>query len=220
RVCKAHPRVQVAGMMFTRYSPGFYTARQLIASGALGGVRLIESRKTYKLGNRPSWVRRWEAYGGSIAWIGSHAIDWTDFLAGLPMRRVYASQSSRHNAGFGTMETSALIHLTLDGATFASVAIDVFRPQSAATHGDDWARVVGTAGVLEIRPMSVHLLTESDTAPVARQVACDRMPLDDFVRATRGERPGLIGTEDTLRLADACLRAVRSADEGRVIDFD
>lgn len=220
RACMAHPQVQVAGMMFTRYTLGFYTARQMIAAGAIGTVRLIESRKTYKMGKRPAWSHERGTYGGSIPWIGSHAIDWTDFLTGLPCRRVFASHSARHNGGFGTLESTALIHLTLADEVFASVAIDVLRPQSASSHGDDWARVVGTTGVMEVRPTSVKLLREGETALVDQPVACDRSPLDDFVRGVRGERASLISTTDTLRLTDACLRALASADEARMIEFD
>ena len=218
--CERNPAVLVAGMMFSRYNPGFWTAKQLVVSGAIGDVRLMNARKSYRLGKRDPHYHARETYGGTIPWVGSHAIDWVMWFADAhAFQRVYATHSDRDNGGNGTMERSALCHFTLAGERFASVSVDVFRPENAPTHGDDWIRVVGTAGVLEARPNSVTLInTESDgSKPVS--VGCDRSFLGDFVDHVEGRAAAPIDTHSTLKLTRACLLARQSADEGRPVEF-
>ncbi|MGB7158373.1 MAG: Gfo/Idh/MocA family oxidoreductase [Tepidisphaeraceae bacterium] len=218
--CDRHPNVHLAGMMFSRYESGFFTARQLIAGGAIGDVRLIDARKSYKLGTRDAYYHARDTYGGTIPWVGSHAIDWVMWLSGgHAFKRVYATHSARDNGGNGTMERSALCHFTLAGERFASVSIDVFRPAAAPTHGDDWIRVVGTTGVLEARPNAVTLINESNDGSKPVPLACDRQFLRDFVEHVEGRRAAPIDTRATLDLTRACLLARQSADEGRVVEF-
>jgi predicted dehydrogenase len=219
--CRAHPDVHLAGMMFARYMPGFYTASRLIADGAIGEVRLIEARKSYKMGRRAAFYRRRETYGGTIPWVGSHAIDWVMWYAGeSAFRSVYATHSALPAGEHGAMETTALCHFALgDRGLAASVAIDVMRPDTAATHGDDWARVVGTGGVLEVRPTHLRLINGKDYGDAGVPVACDRKPFADFVAHAEGRGTALVTVDDTLRLTEACLRARDSADQGRAVAF-
>ncbi|MFT3785395.1 MAG: Gfo/Idh/MocA family oxidoreductase [Tepidisphaeraceae bacterium] len=215
------PDTHLASMLFSRYMPGFYTAHQMIRRGAIGEICLIESRKSYKLGTRGPHYRRRETYGGTILWVGSHAIDWVSWLAGVPYRSVFATHSTAHNTpAQGTMELSALCHFKLAQGCTASVAIDMHRPERAPTHGDDWARVVGTKGVLEVRPGSVQLIDRDNDGTTPIEVACDRKPWRDFIDHVEGRGQGLINAVDTLALANACLRARTSADEERVVSFD
>jgi len=218
--CDRNPSVHLAGMMFSRYDPGFFTAKRLIDSGTIGEVRLIDARKSYKLGKRDAYYHARETYGGTIPWVGSHAIDWVMWLGGgHKFKKVYATHSTRENGGNGTMERSALCHFTLGGERAASVSIDVFRPATAPTHGDDWVRVVGTAGVLEARPNEVKLINESNDGSKPVPVACDRQFLRDFIDHAEGRDKASIDAKSTLDLTRACLLARQSADEGRVVEF-
>ena len=215
-----HPDVHLAGMMFSRYDPGFYTARKLIDNDAIGRVRLIDARKSYKLGKRPAYYHRRETYGGTIPWVGSHAIDWVlYFAAPRKFTRVIATHSSEDNDGNGTMERSAICLFTLEGERPASVSIDVFRPSKAPTHGDDWARIVGSSGVIEARPDSLVLINESVDGPTNVKVACDRHFMRDFVARAEGRGETLIDAAETLALTEACLRARESADTGEIARF-
>jgi predicted dehydrogenase len=216
---KARPDVHFAGMMFSRYDPGFYTAAALVRGGAIGDVRLINARKSYRLGRRDAYYHDRATYGGTIPWVGSHAIDWVMWFAGAAFESVYASHSAAHNGGNGTMERSAACHFAIAGERAATVSIDVFRPATAPTHGDDWARIVGSTGIIEARPDSITLLSENNPPDEAVPVACDRSPLQDFIDHCDGVRPAIITTADTLRLTDACLRARLSADEQRLVRF-
>jgi len=217
--CERNPSVHLAGMMFSRYDPGFWTAQALIEAGAIGDVRLLNARKSYRLGKRDAYYHIRDTYGGTIPWVGSHAIDWVMWMSGHKLKRVFAAHSSRDNGGNGTMERSALCHFTLCGERFASVSIDVFRPANAPTHGDDWIRVVGTAGVLEARPGSVTLINAENDGSKLVPVACERSFLQDFVDHAEGRGKMPIDTRSTLALTRACLLARQSADEGRAVDF-
>lgn len=218
-VCRDRAQVLFAGMMFSRYDPGFFTAWKLIRSGAIGELRLINARKSYKLGNRPDYYHRRENYGGTIPWVGSHAIDWIQWIADKPFMSVYATHSVVANGGNGSMERSAMCQFSLAGGLAASVSIDVFRPENAPTHGDDWARFVGTEGVLEARPESVYLINRDNDGSKSVLAASDRFLMQDIVEHIAGGRNCLIDTASTLALTDACLRARQSADENRVVEF-
>ena len=104
-------------------------------------------------------------------------------------------------------------------SSLASVSVDVFRPGNAPTHGDDWIRVVGTAGVLEARPNAVTLLNGENDGSKPVPVGCDRTFLRDFVDHVEGRRGMAIDTQSTLALTRACLLARQSADESRVLEF-
>jgi predicted dehydrogenase len=219
--CRENPNVHLAGMMFSRYEPGFYTAWRLIQAGAIGDVRLINARKSYKLGTRDAYYHRRETYGGTIPWVGSHAIDWVMWYAGgARFETVYASHSHQHNAGNGTMERSAACHFTIEGDRFATVSIDFLRPATAPTHGDDWARIVGTDGVVEARPQSVTLINGDNDGVQRIDVSCDRRFMQDFVQEAERGSGALIDAASTLALTEACLRARESADQGRVVRFE
>lgn len=217
--CERNPAVHLAGMMFSRYDPGVFTAKRLIDSGAIGEVRLLNARKSYRLGTRAPYYHARETYGGTIPWVGSHAIDWVLWLGGRQPQRVYATHSTAFSAGNGTMERSALCHFTLEGERFASVSIDVFRPENSPTHGDDWIRVVGTAGVLEARPNTVTLINPDNDGTKSVPVSCERGFLRDFIDHIEGRAHAPIDTQSTLDLTRACLLARQSADEARVIGF-
>lgn len=214
-----NPSIHLAGMMFHRYSPGFHTAARLIREGAIGDVRLINARKSYKLGQRPAYYHDRATYGGTIPWVGSHAIDWAMWFAGeARFETVCATHSSAHNGNNGTMERAAACQFTLSGERAVSISIDVFRPASAPTHDDDWARVVGTEGVLEVRPNALQLLS-GDSDGAVKSMTCDRTLMQDFIEHIEGKRKSEVDAKATLALTDACLRARQSADEGRIVTF-
>jgi predicted dehydrogenase len=217
--CARHPKVHLAGLMFSRYDPGFYSAHELVRSGAIGDVRLINARKSYKLGTRPGYYHDRNTYGGTIPWVGSHAIDWTMWMVNRPCKSVFATQSSAGNQGNGTMEMSALCQFAFEDEIAASVSVDYFRPSRAPTHGDDWIRIVGTRGVLEARPDSVKLINDENDGSAPVPARCDRKLVADFVNHVEGRRTALIDTRSTLLLTDACLRAQQSADQGRRLIF-
>lgn len=214
-----HNNIHVAAMMQSRFDAGFYTAWSLIQAGAIGEIRLINSRKSYKRGKRADFYRDRVTYGGTIPWVGSHSIDWTIWMAGRMPESVFASHSSLSNGGVGTMESTAACMFTFSNGLAATASVDVLRPENAKSHGDDWIRLVGTKGVIEARPDSVHLVNENNDGSKAVPVSCDRRPFADFVNHILHKVPALIDARQSFDLTEALLLARQSADEARLVHF-
>lgn len=214
----AKPNVQLAGMMFSRFDPGFFHAKELIQQGAIGEVRLINVRKSYKLGKRGAFYADRTTYGGTIPWVGSHAIDWMMWYADATPARVYATHSARENGGNGTMERSACCLFEFDREVSATVSIDVYRPEAAPSHGDDWARVVGTTGTIEVRSDRIDIVDAAGTRSITPPKPA-RNFLQTFIAQIAGTAPAVVDARQTLDLTKALLAARQSADERRVIEI-
>ncbi|MBC8105589.1 MAG: Gfo/Idh/MocA family oxidoreductase [Anaerolineae bacterium] len=214
---RAHPSVHLACMMGHRYEPGIYTAAKLIREGAIGDVRLFNARKSYKLGKRDAFYSSRDTYGGTILWVGSHAIDWILWMSGQRITSVFASHSADHNDNNGTMERSAACLFELTNGAIATASLDLFRHANAPTHGDDWIRVVGTAGTIEAKSGAVTLINANNDGGKPVEVACDRQIFVDFIQGIEGVRSPLIDAAQTLALTEACLIARQSADDRSVL---
>jgi predicted dehydrogenase len=211
--------VHFASMMGMRYDPAFYTAWCSVMDGIIGEVRLINAQKSYKLGHRPNNYSKHETYGGTIPWVGSHAIDWVHWFSCESFQTVYAAHSSKHNCGLGELEMTALCLFSLTNDIFASVSMDYFRPDSASTHGDDRIRIVGTRGIIEVNKGKVFLINNNANGRTGLKVVFDRQIFSDFIEHINGNSVSLIDAEDTFIVTEACLLARQSADEERVIAF-
>ncbi len=213
---QANP-VPFASLMGMRFETPFFTLFQAVKAGVVGEPRLIQIQKSYKLGQRPDYYFRRETYGGTIPWVGSHAVDLIHWLSGQRFESVFATHSAQSNAGCGTLEVSAQMQFVLSGGVAASASLDYLRPSGAPSHGDDRARVAGTLGVIEARAGRVWLID----AQGERELPLREPPslLADFVAQVEGRGPGLQDGVQTLVVTEACLLARQSADVGRVVRF-
>lgn len=212
-------RVHFSAMMGLRYDPAFYSAWVLVQQGAVGSVRLLNAQKSYKLGLRPAYYARRDTYGGTIPWVGSHAIDWIWWFSGVRFERVAAWQSAQANRGNGELEVSALCLFQLEREIVASASIDYLRPEQARTHGDDRLRVVGEKGVIEVRGGVVYLVNDQAEGEQVPPLSCERQIFADFLAQVEGRGPALLSAEDVFIVTDACLRAQQAADAGREVAF-
>jgi predicted dehydrogenase len=210
--------VHLAAMMGLRYDPAFFCAWKAVQEGAVGQLRLLNTQKSYRLGRRRPYYHERATYGGTIPWVGSHAVDWVQwFTAGRAFESVYATHTPAHNSDHGDLEASALCHFTLADDVYASVSLDYLRPAAAPSHGDDRIRVVGTEGILEVCAGEVKLIAADGERRLTP--SCDRQIFADFVAHITGETEALIGPEDTIAVTRACLLARESADTGKVVRF-
>lgn len=206
----------LCAMFGIRYRPWFLTAYNLVKSGSIGEIRLINTQKSYKLGRRDEFYKKRETYGGTIPWVGIHAIDWIYWFTGKKFKSVYATHSRKYNKDHGDLEITALCHFTLEDEIFASLSIDYLRPESAPSHDDDRIRIVGTEGIIEILFNKVYLIN--------KEYQGQELPLGeggniflDFLRQIRGEGRCLISAEDSFYVTEIALKTRQSADEGRII---
>ena len=191
----------------------FRTVEKAIQRGEIGAVRVIHGQKSYRLGTRDEYYRSRATYGGTIAWIGIHAIDWALQLGGR-CKSVSAVHTVIENRGHGEMESAGSVLLSLENGVIGTCDIDYLRPIGSARHDDDRLRVTGTKGMIEVIDGVVTL--ENDEK---KRV----LPLEDgvnpFVRFINA-----IGTKEADALAETAfedtrisLLARQAADEERVI---
>ncbi|OQA88636.1 MAG: Glucose--fructose oxidoreductase precursor [Lentisphaerae bacterium ADurb.Bin242] len=215
----ASSKSRIVSMVGLRYDPAFYTARKRVRKGAVGKIKLIQCQKSYKLGKRPAFFHARATYGGTLPWVGSHAIDWILFFYGdADFHSVFGAQSREDNFGNGDMEITAQCLFRMKSGVIASVSTDYLRPAAAPTHGDDRIRIAGTGGVLEVSGGKITLIDANGTSEIVPEMP-DRKLFSDFVLDIEGVRPGLVDNAATFALTRACLLAQESADTGKVVFF-
>ena len=193
-----------------RYSGSFHRAWQLIREGAIGEVRLLNAQKSYKFGTRPDFMTHRETYGGTISWVGIHAIDWILWMSGRQVETVTALQSSVGCANGVCPEMTALAQFGLDNGVMASLTVDYFNPAKATRHGDDRIRVVGTKGVLEVRDNMVHLVNEEGVQQPENLPEEDIFT--DFLNQCMGRGTALLSGEESFAATRAAILAQDAAD--------
>ncbi|MBQ4226980.1 MAG: Gfo/Idh/MocA family oxidoreductase [Clostridia bacterium] len=197
------------GCMLNLNCCGWYKAiEQSIARGDIGKLRLIHAQKSYRMGSRGPQYQNRDDYGGTIPWVGMHAIDWILGLAGR-CEQVSAYHTRLDNGGNGDMETCAVISMQLEGEVLASADLDFLRPSGSARHDDDRLRVTGTRGMLEAIDGRVYLENEQSRRELT--LPKSENPFERFLEAVEN------GTSDALArraLYDTrvCLFARESAD--------
>ena len=202
----------VSMMLETRYMPWFAAAKRAVDEGLLGDIYLVTAQKSYKFGGeRPAFFYKREMYGGTIAWVGAHAIDWALWLLGE--QPCWAEGAYRRMPGMGDIEMAAVTQFGFGSGAVASVQMDYLHQPSAARHDDDRVRVVGTKGTLEVRDQVAYLET-AEQAMTPLPLEPKRNPLADFADSLRGGAPCRISAQDAVALTRATLLATRAADTG------
>lgn len=215
----AKNNVRLMAIFSMRADPVFQTARRLYREGAIGQAVLVNARKSYKYGDekaRPEWFGKREIYSGTFPWIGIHALDMIRFTTGLAPVRVAALQRNQTHLTRPDCEDTCTGLFELSGGAQATVSVDYFRPQNAGTHGDDWIRIVGTAGIIEARA-NEKLCTLLKDGAAPESVTLDA-PESLFIPFIEG-REGLTNTADALSLSRACLFARLAADEKKWMEI-
>lgn len=208
-------KVFFAAMFGLRYKSHFLTAKALIDSGEIGEPRLLNIQKSYKLGKRPDFYKKRELYGGTIPWVGIHAIDWINWFTGRKFLSVCAAHSKVANNDHEELEVTALCHFVLDEEIFASVSIDYLRPDKAPTHDDDRVRVVGTRGITEVHKGRVILINDKGENEVA--LLPERQIFSEFLSQIKETGVCMVTPQDSILATEIALLARESADTGRVI---
>lgn len=212
--------VHLATMFGLRYKPWFLTAHKVVKDGAIGDIRLMNAQKSYTLGIRGPHVKQRETYGGTIPWVGSHAIDWLYWFSGEKFQSVYASHSTRNNGEYESLETSAICQYKLSNDIFASVSMDYFRPENAPSESDDRIRIVGTKGIIEVRDRKVLLINDEKAGIQEVPLLEERHIFADFLNQIRGKGKCMVSAKESFYVTEACLRARQSADCEEVVFFD
>lgn len=209
----AKTKAFVTAMTALRFNPAFAAAKVAFDQGKIGKIRLLQGQKSYKLGTRQEFYKHRESYGGTLPWVGSHALDWLLWFTGELPQRVFAAQSRVANGNHGDLESSAQAQFMFPDEIVAQISTDYFRPAAAATHGDDRLRVVGTDGILEVRGEKAYLLNAGgeQELPLLPAHYC----FVEFINSL----PRHPSSDDAMRLTLTCLKTQEAADTGRIVEF-
>ena len=214
--------VQCLAMLNNRSDPILAAARNAVAEGRIGEVKLLNARKSYRLGTRPEWFADRERYGGTIPWVGIHAFDFLDAVTASPPVAVAADHANTCHPEYPGCEDVATALVRLRNGALATISVDYLRPESAATHGDDWLRIVGTEGVVEAAMGRAEARILNNEAPEEALVPVSAQPY--YVPLLRSlPAPGTAGpteaTRRAFRLTHTALCARNAADSNTLADI-
>lgn len=212
---KVEGKVFFTAMFGLRYRPWFLTAKKLVESGAIGEIRLIHAQKSYKLGQRPCFFKKRDTFGGTIVWVGIHAIDWIHWISRLHYLSVYALQSRIANSGHGELEVTGACLFELEHEVVATLTVDYLRPQGAETHDDDRLRLVGTKAVLEVIDRRVILTDQTGTHLFESQA--QGCIFEDFLNQILGKGKCMVTPEESIYVTHVALCAREAADTKRIV---
>ena len=218
--------VLVCPMLSTRATPALAAAVSAIREGAVGRPLLLNARKTYKWGaSRPAWFADRVKYGGTIPWVGIHALDFIDAATGGdPVAEISAFHANLAHPAFPNCADVCALAMRLRPGALATASLDYLRPEADCPHGDDGLRIVGDCGELTVditRGSAVLLATGGAPRPLALP------PPEAFYTPwllalpSRGEH--VAPDERTLRafrLTREALAAREAADTGCPFSFD
>ena len=210
-----YTHLNLCSMVALRYENAFLAAKKSIDNNDIGEIKLINTQKSYKLGIRPDYFKKKESYGGTIPWVGSHAIDWILWFSNSKLKSVYSTHQTFDQRISGEMEMIAQCQMVLENDVLANITIDYLRPEKAPSWGDDRMRIVGTKGIIEIVDGSCKLTNNRGV----QTLTCKKQKtlFSDFVNDLTGKVECLNNTEQTFDLTEACLLARESAETKQII---
>lgn len=213
--------VGIAAMFSMHSKPPFIAARNAYSQGQIGEVVLANGRKSYRWGTRPDWFGQRSLYGGTIGWVGIHALDFISFITGQRYVRVAAMHSNFAHKERKECEDNCGLVLELTNGGHATVSVDYCRPSTAPTHGDDWVRIVGTKGVIEANASQnfCRLISEEDGS-IDLDLPESSSIYMDFLAALAKGNHGRGQADYPFHMTDTCLRATDAADKGLVIEIN
>lgn len=209
--------VRYSIMLAMRAMPIFQAARTAVQQGAVGEPILISSQKSYKYGSeRPWFYKERTTYGGTIPWVGIHALDYMRWVSGQEYAQVAAHHGNKaHPVSPGCEDYAGLLFRLVSGGT-AVCHLDYLRPEAAPTHGDARLRIAGKDGVLEL------LENEGRVNLISSKGRTGELPLppavdffSSFIAELRGEGQHLISCDEAFSITRVCLKAREAADSGK-----
>lgn len=210
--------IRLTMLLPMRFWPAYAAIRQIVQAGEIGEVAQISGQKSYKVGERPQWMRRHATFGGTIPFIGIHMVDLMRFTSG---RELVEAVSFQNRIGFpelGDMENTTGTLFRLDNGGVAVLRMDYLRPETAPTHGDDRIRLAGTRGIVEYQESTgVTLVTRSRKPRVVAELPPPGSLFTDFLKSVYlGEKPSLT-LFDIYQANQVVLAARESAERHEIV---
>jgi predicted dehydrogenase len=207
-------------LLTMRFGGAYLAVKEIVESGAIGEVVQMASQKSYKLGERPEWMKSKNTFSGIIPYIGIHSIDLMRWTSGREFVAVAAFQSNIAHPEIRDMEDNATVALQMDNGGTAAVRLDYLRPPSAPTHGDATLRLAGSKGIIEVTNDSRDvMLLPTNQSPEAVAIPPSMSFLGDFLDSLKSEHEHLIPMEDAFRLTEICFKAREAAEKREIVSL-
>ena len=214
-------KVKVGAMLSMRSEPQFIAAHDLYKSGLIGEAVIVNGRKSYKWGTRPEWFGDMKTYGGTIGWIGIHALDFINYITGLEFTSVSAMGNNfGHPEREGCDDNCGMI-LEMSNGGHATISVDFFRPANSDTWGDDWVRIVGTRGIIEARGIDVSCTLLADKEkPVKIELPERSKIFKEFLLSLLDNRECVLGAKELFMLTNACHCSQKALEQKMNVKID
>ena len=109
--------------------------------------------------------------------------------------------------------------LGLSGGGHATVSVDLLRPDAAATHGDDWLRIVAPKRAEASLDYGwLHVTTNAEAERRVPLPASQRYYADFLKSLAAAPAEPLADTRRAFELTHVCLTASDAAGEGRILE--
>lgn len=207
--------VHLTAMHEIRYHPWFAAAHKAYQDGLLGEIQLITAQKSYSLGQRPEFYKHRNTYGGTILWVGIHAIDWLYWFTNGEISEITANHTTIGNHNHGELESSALCFYRLKSGGQASINIDYLSPQGRKQHADDRIRIAGTKGLLEVRDNKATISTYTDTYELP--LAPKKLIFNEFINYVYNDSKFMLTEDIIFKVTELTILTRIAADQKKNI---
>jgi predicted dehydrogenase len=216
----AKSKSRLTMLLTMRHEPKYVLMRELIQKGAIGQPCIATAQKSYQLHTRPDWFKKRSRLGGTIPYIGVHALDLIRWTTGLGFTHVAAFHGRIGKPEMRETENHASLLLRLSNGGSATARLDYLRPQPAPSHGDDRLRIAGDEGVIEVQATdaAVSLVTAKNQPQRLTPPATANFFVD-FVQALKENRPARVPAEDAVYITEVCLHARDAADRMQLVEL-
>jgi predicted dehydrogenase len=209
-----------------RTSPPMQQVHDLVAAGELGEIWAAQGTNQGELPMRHrSWFVDPEESGGGA--LMDHVVHLADVLRWYLRRdpvEVYATTNRILHGETVPVETGALVMLTYDDGTFASIDASWSKPDVYPRWGGLGLELIGEQGVAGVDAFSQHLVVHGGPdGPLAWPgwgSDANQGLIDDFLTVIAGGGVPLATGEDGLAATRVALAALRSARERRPVQLE
>jgi predicted dehydrogenase len=210
--------VRLTMLISMRFEAQYRALKQIVDSGEIGEVAQIAAQKSYKMGDRPAWMRHRSSFGGTIAYIAVHMVDLMRWTSGRDMIETISVQGRVGFPVLGEMENTTATIFGLDNGGTAALHMDYLRPDTATTWGDDRLRLAGTRGVAEYQAATgVTLITDKHAPRTISELPPNGSLFLDFLNSVYNSRPTLLELRDIYRVNEIVLAARDAGDRRQMI---
>jgi predicted dehydrogenase len=218
RQAVAQSGIHLTMLISMRFEARYRAMKQIVEAGEIGEVAQIAAQKSYKLGERPEWMRNRATFGGTIPYIAVHMVDLMRFTSSRELVQAVSFEGRVGHPELRDMENTTATIFQLDNRGTAALHIDYLRPDTAPSWGDDRLRLAGTRGVVEYQAATGVTLITGERAPrEIRNLPADGSLFLDFLESVYHGVPASLSLADIYRVNEIVLGARESADSHQIV---